>query len=319
MKSEKAKVLHEVFFTPMVDHVVRAILPLDPLQIVAIVGHQQESVKNALRSFNLDFAIQDQQLGTGHAVLITENIIKEDANTVMILCGDTPLVRSETLGQLYRTHRERKAVLTLVTTRLDNPTNYGRIVSGAGGEITGIVEQKDATREQLQIREINAGIYCVNKDFLFAALKNVGTDNSQNEVYLTDIVKIAVDRGLSVEKISIDNPLEVLGINSRVELAEAHKALLLRRNGDLMLQGVTMYQPESISISPEVRIGKDTLLEPCVRISDNSLIGEGCHIGQGSILTNCRIGDRVTIGPYSMLADTTIDTGSNLPPCSRNL
>ncbi len=302
----------------MVDHVVQAILPLNPRQIIAIVGHQQEKVKKALQSFNLDFAIQEQQLGTGHAVLIAENIVEKNVDTVMILCGDTPLVRSETLVQLYRAHGERKAVLTLMTTRLDNPTNYGRIISEADGKIAGIVEQKDASKEQLQIREINAGIYCVSKDFLFSALRNVGTDNSQNEVYLTDIVKIAVDQGLSVEKVSVDNPLEVLGINSRMELAEAHRALQLRRNSDLMLQGVTMYQPESISVSPEVRIGRDTLLEPCVRISGNSLIGEGCLIGQGSILTNCRIGDRVVIGPYCVLSDATIDPGKILAPFSRN-
>ncbi|OGR17846.1 MAG: glycosyl transferase family 2 [Desulfobacterales bacterium GWB2_56_26] len=318
MKSDKAKVLHEVFFTPMIRHVVNAVLPLNPKQIVTIVGHQQDAVQQVLQDFDLDFAVQDQQLGTGHAVLIAENIIRRDIDTVMILCGDTPLIKAETLGRMYREHRAGKAALTLMTTHLDDPTNYGRILTTLAGKIAGIVEQKDATAEQLRINEINAGIYCVDKEFLFSALKRVGTDNSQNEVYLTDIVKLAVERGLSVEKVSTDNPLEVLGVNSRVELAEAHKALLQRRNIDLMMQGVSMHQPESISVSPEVHIGRDTLLEPCVRITGSSRIGESCLIGQGAILENCRIGDHVVIGPYSLLSDTTVDAASVLAAFSRN-
>ncbi|HBG20022.1 MAG TPA: glycosyl transferase family 2 [Desulfobulbaceae bacterium] len=318
MKSDKAKVLHEVFFTPMIRHVVNAVLPLNPKQIVTIVGHQQDAVQQVLQDFDLDFAVQDQQLGTGHAVLIAENIIRRDIDTVMILCGDTPLIKAETLDRMYREHRAGKAALTLMTTHLDDPTNYGRILTTLAGKIAGIVEQKDATAEQLRINEINAGIYCVDKEFLFSALKRVGTDNSQNEVYLTDIVKLAVERGLSVEKVSTDNPLEVLGVNSRVELAEANKALLQRRNIDLMMQGVSMHQPESISVSPEVHIGKDTLLEPSVRITGSSRIGESCLIGQGTILENCRICDHVVIGPYSLLTNTTVDAGRVLAAFSRN-
>lgn len=317
MKSDKAKVLHEVFFTPMVHHVVNAVLPLNPQQVVAIVGHQQNAVKQVLQDFDIDFAVQDQQLGTGHAVLIAEDSIKENIDTVMILCGDTPLIEAETLARMYREHKAGKAMLTLMTTHLDDPTNYGRILSSPDGKIAGIVEQKDATAEQLRVNEINAGIYCVDKEFLFSALKRVGTDNSQKEVYLTDIVKLAVESGLSVEKVTTDNPLEVLGVNSRVELAEAHKALHKRRNLDLMMQGVSMYQPESISVSPEVRIGRDTLLEPCVRITGSSSIGESCLIGQGSILKNCIIGDQVVIGPYSLLSDTVVDSGRVLAAFSK--
>lgn len=318
MKSDKAKVLHEVFFAPMVRHVMNAVLPLNPEQILTIVGHQQDAVQQVLQDFALDFAVQDHQLGTGHAVLIAENSIREDIDTVMILCGDTPLIKAETLTRMYREHKAGKATLTLMTTHLDDPTNYGRILSTPDGKIAGIVEQKDATAEQLRVNEINGGIYCVDKEFLFSALKRVGTDNSQNEVYLTDIVKLAVESDLSVEKVSTDNPLEVLGVNSRVELAEAHKVLHRRRNIDLMMQGVSMYQPESISVSPEVHIGRDTLLEPCVRIIGNSRIGESCLIGQGTILENCRIGDHVVIGPYSLLSDTTVAAGSVLAAFSRN-
>lgn len=317
MKSEKAKVLHEVFYAPMVHHVLNAVIPLKPEQTVAIVGHQQSAVKQVLKKFEVDFAVQDQQLGTGHAVLIAENIVKEDTDTVMILCGDTPLIRSDTLVRMYRAHKERKATLTLMTTFLADPTNYGRILS-IGGKVRGIVEQKDADPEQLLINEINAGIYCVDKEFLFSALKMVGTDNSQNEVYLTDIVRLAVESNLPVEKVTTKDPLEVLGVNSRLELAEAHRELQLRRNRELMMQGVSMYGPETISISPESTIGKGTLLEACVRISDGSTIGESCTVGQGTILINCRIGNNVQIGPYSYLSDITVDSLSTLAAYSRN-
>ena len=318
MKSDKAKVLHELFFAPMVHHVINAALPLKPEQTVAIVGHQQEAVKQVLDKFTVDFAIQDQQLGTGHAVLMAEDVIKEHIDTVMILCGDTPLIRAETLMEMYQVHKKRQATLTLMTTHLTDPTNYGRILSSSTGKIDGIVEQKDATMDQLLISEINAGIYCVAKEFLFKSLKNVGTDNSQNEVYLTDIVKLAVDSRLLVEKYIAKNPLEVLGVNSRVELAEAHRELQLRRNRELMLKGVSMYNPETIAISPETIIGKDSVIEAGVRITESSKIGQDCLIGQGAILNHCIIDDGVTIGPYSCLSDKTIESGSTLSAYSMN-
>lgn len=318
MKSEKAKVLHEVFFSPMIHHVVKAVLPLQPQQKVIIVGHQKDAVKLVLSDFDVDFAVQDQQLGTGHAVLIAEETIRKDVDTVMILCGDTPLIKSETLAEIYRTHRERKATLTLMTTLLDDPTNYGRILSTSTGGLIGIVEQRDATPEQLQIHEINAGIYCVEREFLFSSLKKVDTENSQNEIYLTDIVRMAVESNLPVEKYITKNPREVLGVNSRLELAEAHMEMQARRNRDLMIQGISMQNPGTSSISPESEIGKDTLLEACVRITGGCLIGESCTIGQGVVLSNCRIGDHVTIGPYSCLSDTTVDAECTLPAYSRN-
>lgn len=318
MKSDKAKVLHEVFFAPMIRHVVNAILPLDPDQIVAVVGHQRGAVRQALQDFALDFVVQDQQLGTGHAALIAENAIRHDTGTVMILCGDTPLIKAKTLARMYREHRASKAILTLMTTHLDDPTNYGRVLTTPDGKLIGIVEQKDATAEQLLVREINGGMYCVDKEFLFSALKRVGTDNSQNEVYLTDIVKLAVESGLPVGKVSADAPLEVLGVNSRVELAEADKALQRLRNIDLMMQGVTMYQPESIRVSPDVLIGRDTVLEPGVRITGDSSIGQSCLIGQGTILDNCRIGEHAVVGPYSLLSAATVAPNSVLAAGSRN-
>lgn len=318
MKSDKAKVLHEVFYAPMVHHVINAILPLRPAQTVVIVGHQKSAVEEALNSFDVIFVVQKEQLGTGHAVLVAENAIIEDTDTVMILCGDTPLVKADTLQEMYSYHQQQNSALTLMTTVLEHPTNYGRIICDTNYKVQDIVEEKDATGEQLEIKEINAGIYCVEKTFLFSALKMVGTNNSQGEVYLTDIVKLAVDSGLVVEKYMAQTPLDVLGVNSRVELADAQNELQMRRNRVLMLQGVTMNNPQTISVSPESFIEKDTILGPSVNISNRSRIGHSCRIGQGAILKNCQIGDNVTIGPYSCLVDCTVAANTTLAPFSKN-
>ncbi|MGB3209656.1 MAG: NTP transferase domain-containing protein [Desulforhopalus sp.] len=316
MKSDKAKVLHELFYAPMVHHVIQATLPLLPAQTVVIVGHQKEAVKNALISFDVSYVTQEEQLGTGHAVHVAEKNIIEDANTVMILCGDTPLVKADTLQEMFSFHRRQGSAVTVMTTILDQPTNYGRIICDSHSTVQAIVEQKDATELQQQIKEINAGIYCVRKDFLFSALKKVGTNNSQSEIYLTDIVKIAVESGLVVEKFMVHTPLDVLGVNSRVELADAQKELQLRRNRILMNQGITMNNPETISVSPDSFIDRDTTLEQSVNISATSRIGQSCRIGQGVILKNCQIGDNAVIGPYSCLVDCTVEPEKILAPFS---
>lgn len=316
MKSAKAKVLHEVFFAPMAQHVVAAVRPLNPTTTTVVVGHQGPEVEKALQVSGCDFVVQEQQLGTGHAVLAAEKAIKDENCTVMILCGDTPLITTETLTQMLAAHLRQGATLTIMTTILNNPTNYGRIISGHAGNVLGIVEQKDASPEQLHIQEVNAGIYCVDKTFLFSALLKVDTDNSQKEVYLTDIVKQAVDAGFTVEKFIAPSPTEVLGVNSRVELAEAQKELQMRRNRELMMQGVTITLPETVAVAPGVTIAMDSVLEAGVRITGNSKIGKGCMISQGVILHNCLVEDHALVGPYCCLADARIVTGSALPPFS---
>lgn len=317
MKSTKAKVLHEVFHAPMIHHVLDSVLPLRPKNTVVVIGHQKAAVKDALNGYDITYAVQENQLGTGHAVLAAQEHIPEECETVMILCGDTPLIRTETLQDMYDLHRQRGSGLTLMTTVLEDPTNYGRILCTDKGHVTGIIEQKDASDKQLGIREINAGIYCVDKTFLFTALHKVGTDNSQGEVYLTDIVALAVESGVKVEKFMTDKPVDVLGVNSRIELADAHRQLQRRRNRELMLQGVTMQSPDTTSVSPDSTIEQDTLLEPGVLISGSSSIGNSCNIGQGAIIKNCRVGAGVTIGAYSCLVDKAIEQGSSLAPYSR--
>ncbi|BCL59656.1 hypothetical protein DGMP_03490 [Desulfomarina profundi] len=314
MKSQKAKVLHTVFFSPMIEHVINAVSPLNPDKIIVVVGHQQEDVKKTLKSFPLQFAEQTEQYGTGHAVLATRSLLTEAEGNVMILCGDTPLVENETLIRMYEKHVSTQAVITLMTTMLDDPTHYGRILSDENNRIAGIVEEKDASAKEREIKEINAGIYCVKTDFIFHALDQVGMDNSQGEMYLTDIVSIAVNNKKKVERFLTPHPSEILGVNSRVELAQAHKILQKRRNTELMRQGITMYSPDSISISSDSSIGRDCILSGEIEITDNTIIGKSCTIGRGVILRNCSIGDQVTIGPYSCLYGMTLPADTNVAP-----
>lgn len=316
MKSDKAKVLHEVYSAPMLHHVLNAITPLHPEKTIVIVGHQREAVIRSLAGYDFEAVTQEEQLGTGHAVRIAEHAVPANSDTVMILCGDTPLIRSETLKEMYAYHTANGAALTLMTTILKNPTNYGRIISDGNNRLQAIVEQKDATPDQLKIREINAGIYCVNTTFLFKALQAVGTDNSQGEVYLTDIVSIAVNSGLVVEKFVTPYAQDVLGVNSRVELAEAHSELHMRRNKEIMLQGVTIQSPETVCISSQSSIGKDSLIMNGVHIEGNSSVGSRSVLMPGVILSNCIIGDNVEIGPYSVLRDCTVTNGTIIAPHS---
>jgi bifunctional UDP-N-acetylglucosamine pyrophosphorylase/glucosamine-1-phosphate N-acetyltransferase len=316
MKSDKAKVLHEVFFAPMIHHVLTAVQGVQPFKSVVIVGHQREAVIEVVQGFASECVVQEEQLGTGHAVLCAESAINHQDGVVMVLCGDTPLIKTETLQSMYRQHLDRSSVCTIMTTILADPTNYGRIISSDSGKVLAIVEEKDASPEQRKISEINAGIYCVNSGFLFETLKKVGTENSQGEVYLTDIVSIAVAAGCNVEKFINPCAQDVLGVNSRIELALAHKEVQRRRNHQLMLQGVTMHDPETTTICHTASIGRDSILHPGVRISGKSCIGSSCLIEEGAILHNCSVADNVTIGAYSYLEGITCTTRTVIAPHS---
>jgi len=319
MKSSKAKVLHEVFYAPMVQHVLKSVNTLDVSKTVIVVGHQKESVQDKFKDFNVSFAEQTIQLGTGHAVLAAEAALSEFSGTVMILCGDTPLIRPTMLTELLQRHVKESAKVTLVTTLLDDPTNYGRIISDSNGNIRAIVEHKDANDDELLVKEINAGIYCVDKDYLFSTLKKVGTDNSQGEVYLTDIVKIAVEDGLTVKTYVTNDSIDVLGVNSRLELSQAQMELQLRRNQGLMSSGVSMINPETTRISPDSTINPDTIVEPCVHITDNSHVGSGSVIEQGVVLKNCTVGDNAVIGAHSYLVGQKISDKEMIAPHSVTL
>lgn len=313
MKSTRAKVLHEVFFRPMIHHVLDAVRAAGIVDCAVIVGHQRKEVLDTLTDYPITPVIQEQQLGTGHAVLCAETTCGQ-ADLVMILCGDTPLIQAETLRAMIAAHQQQRAPLTLMTTLLGQPFGYGRILSDDQGTVLAIVEEKDASEEQRCIQEINAGIYLVDRTFLFSALRQIGTDNSQGEAYLTDIVAIANRQGLAVHKFVHPQAIDVLGVNSRIELAQAHATLQLRRNRTLMLAGVTLYSPESILIAANCTIGQDTVLHGPVRISGGTTLGQDCCINSGCILHACRLGEGVTVGANTVLEHCSIPAGSTIAP-----
>ena len=317
MKSDRAKVLHEVFFEPMIHHVVKAVQPLAADQSIVMVGHQKETVEQALTHFNLTCVEQKEQNGTGHAVLCAEETLSDFHGTVLILCGDSPLLLTQHLTEMLHVHTSADTPLTIITTSLDNPTNYGRIITDDTGSVLEVVEEKDATDEQRRIKEVNAGIYCVEKEFLFKALKQVTTDNSQGEMYLTDIVAIAVGNGFSVKKYEHPIPDHVLGVNSRVELSKAHLELQSRRNSGLMSSGISMHNPATISVTPAAVVSPNSTLTGQITISGISVIGNGTMIEPGVYINNGTIGDNVKIGANSVICDCAVPDNAVIPPLSR--
>ena len=319
MKSTKAKVLHEVFFRPMLHHVLDSVLALGCDRIAVVIGHQRQAVSEALAGYSgVVPVIQEEQLGTGHAVQCCEAALR-DVATVLILCGDTPLVRPETLAAMLDAHRTGKPAITLLTTQLDDPRGYGRILSDESGGVLGIVEEKDADEAQRRIREINGGIYLVERALLFEALQQVDDDNSQGEIYLTDIVAIARDMGRAVRRFLHPDPVEVLGVNSRLELAQAHEELQRRRNEALMREGVTVYLPHTVCVAQGIPVGRDTVLHPGVRVTGRSRVGEACEIGPGAVLHDCRLEDGVVVGANCVLSNCQLERMEHVAPLTHRI
>lgn len=317
MKSSRAKVLHEVFYRPMLHHVLDAALPLQPEKTIVIVGHQKEAVEAVLSDYDVVCCEQTEQNGTGHAVLSARQALAGFTGNVMILCGDSPLLLPEHLADMLDVHQAKNSRLTIMTTVLEKPTNYGRIISDTSGKVQAVVEEKDASEEQRKIKEINAGIYLSNADFLFDALDRVTTDNSQGEMYLTDIVEIGVQDGLAVEKYEHPHPDHVLGVNSKIELSQAHAEIQRRRNIDLMAQGVTMLDPSSISIAPTVSVGGGCHLTARITVTGSGSIGSGCTIEPGVCIDNATIGNSVVIGANTVISNCTVDNNQSIEPLTR--
>lgn len=298
MKSARAKVLHEVLFAPMVSHVMDSLVEIGAHSVV-VTGHQAEEVEAALASYKPIFIRQHEQLGTGHAVLATEAALADKKGMALILCGDTPLVRPQTLRQMTEAHIKNKNCLTVMTTVLDNPANYGRIVSDEAGEVLRVVEEKDASAQERQIREVNAGMYCVALESLFAALHHVGSDNAQGELYLTDIIEIIKKDGARVGKFVCLDKDEILGVNSRVELESANSIMRERVNKDFMLAGVSLVGSSSIFIEKTVSIGSDTSIMGNCYITGKTVIGPACKIGPFCNLCDCQIAAGSIVLPFT--------------------
>ena len=314
MKSSLAKVLHPVFYKPMVGHVVELLQAIAVEQTLVVVGHQRQAVEDFLRPYGVGFVEQQEQLGTGHAVAVCQDAVDAAIDTVLILCGDTPLLSTTTVAAMLHAHEKQGATVTLLTTEVENPNNYGRIVSDELGGVARIVEEKDASPDEKTIREINAGVYCVDRRFLFAALARVDSNNAQGEIYLTDIVAQATEQGLPVGRVMCPDSSEVLGVNSRHELSLAHDLMQDEFLRGLNDAGVSILRPATVAIHPSAVIGNDTVLEAGVSVAEGVVIGRGCSIGARCYLRDCRLGDDVRLGPGAMVIGAEIKSGESIGP-----
>lgn len=318
MKSEQPKVLHRVCGKPMLSHVLKNVAEAGIEQRIVVVGHGAHQVTEVIMEPGLLFVTQQEQLGTGHAVMMAEKQIPE-AGTVMVLCGDTPLITKETLRQFLSFHREGKYAVSVLTSIVQNPTGYGRIVKDENGALLRIVEQKDASPEETQIHEINSGMYCFKADLLKKYLHQLTTDNAQREYYLTDVLRLAVSDGERAGAFSVQDETEILGVNNRIQLSEAEAAMRRRIAEKLMLEGVTMIDPKTVYIDAEVEIGRDTVIYPGTIITGNTKIGEDCLIGQNCRINDSVIGDRTRVQSSTILdsqvgCDTTVGPYAYLRP-----
>jgi len=315
MRSKTIKLLHPVAGRPMVARVIDAVRMLRPGRVVAVVGFQSEQVKEALADTSSTFVLQKQQLGTGHAVLQAARAIDRGPNSdLLILNGDLPTIRPQTLRKLIGRHRSSGAALTLVTAKVDDPTGYGRIVRDSRSRVVRIVEQADATREERAIGEINCGIYCARASVLLAALRRLEPDNSQGEYYITDAVRALIERGEKVGVVTHADSDELLGVNTRAELARASIELYRRKAEELQQAGVTLLDPTRTSIDPGARIGRDSVIYPDVSIEAGTVLGEDCVVRSGTRITGCRIGNGVQIKDHSVLIDSRVGDGAEIGP-----
>jgi len=314
MNSAEPKVLHKAGGLSLIDRVLRTADSLDPASTVVVVGHLAERVQDALRKrMGLRFALQAPQLGTGHALLQAEPHLAGRSGTVVLLSGDVPLLRPETLAALVETHRARGAAATVLTARVAGPHEYGRIVR-EGGRLAAIVEHKDATPEQRGIDEINSGIYAFELEPLFAALKSLESANAQGEYYLPDLVGIYRAQGRTVEAVLLEDSREILGVNSRRELADVAAILKTTRNEELMAAGVSIVDPASAWIGPDVVIGVDTVIHPNVYLEGQTRIGSNCEIHAGVRIVDSTIDDGVVVNNYCVITESHVARGARIGP-----
>ena len=298
MKSRRAKVLHRAGGKALVEHVVDTALQVAPAErIFVVVGHQAEEVRKAVATPGIGFIEQKEQKGTGHAVAMGRSQLANHDGYLLALYGDSPLLRAETLRRLIETEAAGDCGCVLLTAMMDDPTGYGRVFRDGDGAVAAIVEQKAGTPEQLAIREANMGIYCFRAELFWKHVGEMGTNNPAGEYYLTDMAEILTRAGHRVEAMRIDDPREALGINNRIELADADRLLRQAKTRELMLAGVTIEKPETVTIDAGATIGMDTVVGPFAQILGKTAIGENCRIGACAIVQDSELGDGVEIGP----------------------
>lgn len=312
MKSKLYKVLHKVCDRTMVELVLDSISELNMKEVVTVVGCGAEQVKKAINN-NSKFVLQEEQLGTAHAVKMAKNILSEKEGTTIVMYGDTPLITSETVDKMLTHHEKTNATATVLTAFTDNPYAYGRIIRNETGKLIKIVEEKDATEEEKLIKEINSGIYCFDNKLLFKTLEEVKNDNNQGEYYLPDVISILENKNYKIETYVCENFDETFGVNDRVALSYAENIMRERINNRHMLNGVTLVDPKSIYIAPDVKIGIDTTIYPNVTLKSGTIIGEDCQIKPNSYLENCFIGNGVKV-LQSTIIDSKIGSKTSIGP-----
>ncbi|MHB1136519.1 MAG: bifunctional UDP-N-acetylglucosamine diphosphorylase/glucosamine-1-phosphate N-acetyltransferase GlmU [Coriobacteriia bacterium] len=312
MKSSLPKVAHRILGLPMVEYAIRATREAGCDRVVVVTGHQAEAVESLIDG--VAFARQDQRLGTGHAVMCAAGALKGATGSLLVVAGDCPLLTPETLAELIRRREETGAACSLLTARLTDPSGYGRIVRAGDGTVAGIVEDKDLAADQRGIDEVNTSTYCFDIETLFAHLRSLGNDNAQGEYYLTDMVALFRREGLGVLAVEAADPQETLGVNSRVQLAEAAGVLQRRINERHMLAGVTMTDPGLVWIGPDVTVGRDTVAEPMTFILGATSVGERCELGPNARITDSRIGEGCTVRD-SILEQSALADGESAIPC----
>jgi len=316
LKSSRAKVLHEIGGQPLLAHVIKAAMQIVPAEdIYVIVGHQAKSVQAAVAPLGVKFVLQAEQRGTGHAIMCARPGVQRYQN-ILVLSGDVPLIRPETIARVRDFHLAKKAAMTILTAEPDDPFGYGRMVRAGGDRVKAIVEQKALSKAQQKIREINSGIYAFAGKPLFHHIDRLKSDNAHHEFYLTDMAALLVKAKANVVAIKAADPAEVLGANTLAELASLDATMRARKSNELMAAGVSIYRPETCIIDPEVEIGADTILEPYVQVLGKTKIGSDCRIRSYSVISDSQIGDKVLVRPGCIIDQSQVAAGALLGPYS---
>lgn len=317
MRSELAKVLHRAGGRTLLEHVIRACQPVKPAQLLVVVGHQAAEVRQVAESLGAQAILQQPQRGTGHAVQVARRAMRKNAKLVVVVPGDAPLLRPQTLAALIDAHRRGEAAATILSAELENPTDYGRVVRDSEGRVQAIVEEKAATPEQRAIREVNSSIYCFSPDTLWSCLNALRPDNFHRELYLTDVIGLLRQRNERVLAQIAPDANEILGCNTRASLADIDRIFRARKSAELMDAGVTIYLPETVTIDPQVTSGPDTLVEPGVQLLGQTRLGARCVIRAGCILEDVRVEDDAVIGAHSNLFSCRVGPRAMIGPFSR--